>query len=124
MVCTVLMACLQCLGWMIASPSKSTKEAPSCSWAWRREECVTCTWSSSRGTSTRNCCCIVALLCSEYMQGLEDLWHDAQRDDHHPGEQQGAGEEHTAQLDLFHASTLLPCAEDLPPGNRNVPSAL
>ena len=43
------------------------------------------------------------------MECLEDLWHDAQRDDHHPGEQQGAGEEHTAQLDLFHARVLLPC---------------
>src|SRR5260370_76516 len=43
----------------------------------------------------------------EPMQGLEDLWHDAQRDDHHPGKQQSAGEEQEAQLHLFHERVLL-----------------
>ena len=47
------------------------------------------------------------LLFLEHMECLEDLWHDAQRDDHHPGEQQGAGEEHTAKSDLFHEGMLL-----------------
>ena len=55
---TTLMACLQCLGWMRASHSKSTKDAPSRSWVWSRERCVTCTRSSSRGTSTEKRCCI------------------------------------------------------------------
>ncbi len=59
------------------------------------------------------------------MECLEDLWYDAQRDDHHPGEQQGAGEEHTAQLDLFHVSRCsFPCGYALPPGIWNVPPLL
>src|SRR5258708_25318866 len=93
---------------MIASYSKSKRAAPSCSWAWSREQCVTCTWSSKRGTSTEKRCCIgISPFLLEHMQGMEDLRHDAQRDDLHPGDQQGKGKQQEAQLDLFHESVLL-----------------
>ncbi len=36
------------------------------------------------------------------MQRMEDLWHDVKCDDNEQGKQQGEGEEHKAQLNLFH----------------------
>jgi hypothetical protein len=58
------------------------------------------------------------------MQGMEDLWHDLQCDEQEHDNNQGADEEYTAQLYLFHARMLLPCSEDFPPGTWNVPPLL